>query len=147
MKHIIPLFLFLAWIGQPLMAEDAEKARVVTFKSNPVKCLAAIRVTTIDGRLRTVPAMGFDIEPGEHTLKGPATLDFRNCEPAQSRTRKQESIPPLNWYFEAGKVYYVGLDYSSPQRAEWRYVVWKVEYEDGEVVFDITEPDPDVPKS
>jgi len=41
--------------------------------------------------------------------------------------------------FEAGMVYYVALDHGSIHEEEWQLVVWKVETEDGELVFDITQ--------
>jgi len=141
-KHLVALLAALLAFAAPAFAEEEEaRARVVTYKSNPVKCIAPIAVRVIDGRLRQLPATGFDIEPGEHSIHGTATVELVNCPPVKTARKKPVNVPALDWFFESGKVYYVGLDYSRPQREEWRIVVWRVEYEDGEVVFDITDPE------
>ena len=124
-----------------LFADDSTKVRIVTYKSNPVHCLAAIAIRQVDGHQRQLPTMGFELEPGEHSMHGLATADLRNCTPIKSSRRSSVHIPPLEWFFEPGRVYYVALDYSSPNRENWRLVVWKTEYEDGEVIFDITKND------
>jgi hypothetical protein len=141
MKRIQFLVIMLVFLSVSVFSADPKKARIVTFKSNVVDCLAAISITQIDGQNRMLPTMGFDIEPGEHSMHGRSTVDLRCSKPVRSESRKPVHVPPLEWFFEAGKVYYVGLDYSSPMRENWRVVVWKVEYEDGEVIFDITKKD------
>ncbi len=127
MKKILVMMMSLALLPSMVFAKDENKARVVTFKSNPVKCLAAVAIKQIDGHLRQLPALGFEIEPGWHTMHGMATLNLRDCPVVEERIRKQVHVPPLEWLFEPGKVYYVGLDHSSAQRRNWRLVVWKVE--------------------
>ena len=109
------------------MADDPMVAEVVTFKSDPTKCLASVQIRTIDGKLKQLPSLGFDIEPGWHTMHGMATVNLNHCPAVEDRSRKQVHIPPLEWLFEAGKKYYVGLDHSSPERQNWQLVVWKVE--------------------
>lgn len=143
MTRMVVVAFLAVFIMAPLHAADPEKARVVTFKSNPVECLASVAITQIDGRNRMVPPGGFEIDPGEHSMHGRATVDLRNCPPARTDSRNPVHIPPLEWFFEPGKVYYVGLDYSSPLRENWRLVVWKAEYENGEVIFDRTEDEAD----
>ena len=143
MTKLLPALALLLFLAPPLNAADPEKARVVTFKSNPVKCLASVAITQVDGKNRMLPPGGFKIDPGEHSMHGRATINLRNCPPARTDSRKPVHIPPLEWFFEAGKVYYVGLDYSSPLRENWRLVVWKAEYENGEVIFDRTEDEAD----
>jgi len=140
--------LFFAVLLCPalLMAAETENARIVTHKSNVVRCLAAVQINQIDGKNRQLPTLGFEIEPGEHTMSGLSTIDLRNCPPEETQSRNPVHIKPLDWFFEAGKVYYVALDYSSPKRENWQIVVWKAETEDGEVIFDITRQDPDPSK-
>ena len=145
MKRIL-LALFVLVIAPAMaIAADPAKARVVTFRSNVVKCLAPVAITQIDGRLRQLPSMGFELEPGLHTMHGSVTVDTRNCPVAQAESRRPVHIPPLDWYFEPGKVYYVAFDHSASNRKNWRLVVWKVEYEDGELIFDITAKTPELP--
>lgn len=143
MTRLVSALVLVLAISPLAFAEKEEeaKARVVTYKSNPVKCIAAIAVRVIDGRLRQLPSTGFDIEPGEHSLHGTATVELINCPVAKTNRRKPVNVPALDWIFEPGKVYYVGLDYSQPRREDWRFVVWRVEFEDGEVVFDLTRPE------
>ena len=138
MKKVGLLILSLLFL--PLMAnaehEDREKyegegmSRVVTFRENITKCLASVQIRTIDGHNRMLPTMGFEIEPGWHTMHGAAKLNLKHCPVEDERSHEDVHIPALEWLFEAGKVYYVGLDYSSPTRKNWRLVVWDVKDED-----------------
>lgn len=125
------LALALALPPSVLFAADPSKAQIVTFKSNPTICLASVAIKQIDGHLRQLPTLGFTIEPGWHTMHGLATVNLRDCPVMQERSRKQVHVPPLQWLFKAGKVYYVGLDHSSADRQNWRLVVWKEEYMEG----------------
>ena len=144
-KKLTVLLLSLAVMPTSMFAADPSKSRIVTYKSNPVKCLASVAINQVDGKGRQLPTMGFELEPGTHTMHGRATIDLRNCPVARDRSRTSVHVPPLDWFFEAGKVYYVALDHSAPSRESWRLVVWKVEDEDGETVFDITEKAPELP--
>ena len=129
MKKTGLMILILIFLPAEIVAEELvlENPRVVTFKSNVSTCLASVEIKQIDGHLRTLPTMGFEIEPGWHTMHGIAKLNLNNCPVKEERSRKPVHVPALEWLFEAGKVYYVGLDHSSPMRKNWRLVVWKVE--------------------
>ena len=131
MKKIGMMILVLALTPSAVFAADPSKAQVVTFRSNNAICLASVAIKQIDGHLRQLPKLGFEIEPGWHSMHGLATLDLKNCPVVEDRIRRPVNIPPLEWLFEAGRVYYVGLDHSSASRENWRLVVWKVEYMDG----------------
>lgn len=129
MKKLILLLAAAVFMPLTVSAEDDRgMARVVTFKENVSTCLAPVQIRTIDGRNRNLPSLGFKIEPGWHTMHGSAKLDLRRCpvRDEHKRSSQEVHIPPLEWLFEAGKVYYVGLDYSSPSRENWRLVVWDV---------------------
>ncbi|MDX1460296.1 MAG: hypothetical protein R3348_04505 [Xanthomonadales bacterium] len=108
-------------------AADPEMAQVVTFKEDVTKCLAPVEITTIDGKNRMLPRFGFEIEPGWHSLHGRAKVNLNRCPVVEERIRKTVHVEPLEWQFEAGKKYYVGFDHSSPNRENWRLIVWKVE--------------------
>ena len=136
MNKTLLVILALAMLPTQVFSADPSKARIVTFKSNPATCLAAVAIKQVDGHQRQLPSLGFDIEPGWHTMHGMATVNLRDCPVAQERIRKQVNIPELEWLFKAGKIYYVGLDHSSPSRQNWRLVVWKEEYMDGVEDFD-----------
>jgi hypothetical protein len=132
MKTINRIFLSLLLLPLAVWAEDYEAedlgmAQVVTFKHNVSECLAPVQIKTIDGELRNLPSLGFEIEPGWHTMHGIASINLQHCPVKEERTRDTDHIPALEWLFEAGKKYYVGLDHSSPYRKNWRIVVWKVE--------------------
>jgi hypothetical protein len=118
MKHIALVFIALVILPAAVFAADPSKAQVVTFKSNLTSCLASVAIKQVDGKLRQLPTMGFEIEPGWHTMHGVSTVNLKHC--------------PLEWLFDPGKVYYVGLDHSSPERKNWRLVVWKIESMDEE---------------
>ena len=138
MKKFLVTVLMTTILPASGFAADPEKAQIVTYKANVAKCVAAVHINQIDGKGRQLPAMGFEIEPGEHTMKGLTKVDLINCEPSKSHSRKSASVPPLDWSFEPGKTYYIGLDYMAPLRENWRFVVWKVFDEYGEEVFDTT---------
>ena len=84
-----------------------------------------MHIRQVDGRERQLPANTFELEPGMHSLQGMAKINLTYCR-APNKADKS-SVPPLNAMFEAGKTYNVGLDHSSPDREDWRIVVWKVE--------------------
>jgi hypothetical protein len=131
MKKLAFLILAVAILPAMALAADPNKSQVVTFKSNITACLASVAIKQVDGHQRQLPTMGFEIEPGWHTMHGTATVNLRHCPVNEERIRKTVNVPPLEWLFEAGKVYYVGLDHSSPERRNWQLVVWKVEDMEG----------------
>ncbi|MGA9573179.1 MAG: hypothetical protein WBS20_04435 [Lysobacterales bacterium] len=103
-----------------------EMARVVTDKGRPAECLAPLAVTRIDGESRVVPAQGFLIEPGAHSLNGRATLDMAYC-PLNDPNLYIGSAADLEVVFAAGSTYYIGYNHQPVNTAEWKLVVWQVE--------------------
>jgi hypothetical protein len=118
----------LPLVADPLNEEPAaiEMIQVVTRAGHPGDCLAALAVNKIDGEMRVVPARGFLIEPGVHTINGRATLDSRKCQPIAADQRIG-SVADLEVNFEAGRTYYIAYDHKPQNTEEWKLVVWKVE--------------------
>ena len=118
------LFLFLA----PLFAVAGEtgKAMVITSGVQSAKCISPVHVDNIDGRAVLLPEIGFDIDPGKHSIKGRALVDTSVCRVVGAGSDRY-NVEPLEVEFEAGKTYFFGLDHSAPNRGDWKYVVWKVE--------------------
>ena len=118
------LFLFLA----PLFAVAGEmgKAQVISSGVQATKCISPVHVNSIDGRTVQLPELGFDIDPGKHSLKGRALLDTSVCRVVGTGSDRY-NVEPLEVEFEAGKTYFFGLDHSASNRNDWKYVVWKVE--------------------
>jgi hypothetical protein len=138
-KHLLLIGLVLAAL--PLVADPvgedsavSEMAKVVTQAGRPGDCLAALAVNKIDGELRVVPAQGFLIEPGIHTINGRATLDTRKCQPITA-DQQISSAADLEVNFEAGRTYYIAYDHKSQNTEEWRLVVWKVEFDNPSQTF------------
>lgn len=102
--------------------------RVVTSFNNAAQCISPVQIRKIDGKEATVQRMGFNLEPGQHTLSGSAVIDTSSCLTIGSTTR-HATAAPLEAEFELGKVYYVGYDHSSADRDDWKIVIWKVEDE------------------
>jgi hypothetical protein len=129
MKNLRPLYglaaALLLLLPLTVQASDPEKAWIVTQESRPVECISPVAIRNIDGRERRLPAQGFRLEPGSYTLTGTAVLDTRYCPVLSANS--WDRIQPLKAEFEAGKKYYVGLDHSSRDRADWSLVVWKIE--------------------
>jgi hypothetical protein len=120
----------------PLAAEpvNSDMAKVVTGTARPADCLAPLAVNKIDGQMRSVPAQGFLIEPGVHTINGRATLNIASC-PIKDRKLQISSTPDLEMNFETGKTYYIAYDHSQDNAEDWALVVWKVE-QSGLAVFE-----------
>ena len=122
----ISLVLFMVLLPAAAMAKDMSKAHIVTMIAKPAQCLSSIAVNQIDGEEKRVHPQGFEIDPGLHTITGRAMIDTTFCRVIRSK-QAGTAVPPLTTIFEAGKTYFVGLDHSSKDRAEWRLVIWKVE--------------------
>lgn len=109
----------------PAAAASDDMARIVTQVAKPADCVSRVAVQFINGERKFVSPQGFDLEPGKYTLEGTVALDTTFCRTAYGNPTRD--VPPLEAEFEAGKTYYVGFDHSSQDRADWGYVVWKVE--------------------
>jgi len=107
-------------------AEEEGNARVITSYNNLAQCISPVHILKIDGREVAVQRMGFDLEPGKHTLSGKALIDTSFCQTV-GRGTNQNTAPPLEAEFEAGKTYWVGFNHKSPNRKDWKYVIWNVE--------------------
>jgi hypothetical protein len=103
-----------------------ERVRVVTELDQQNECLAPLIINRIDGLKRTMPAAGFLIETGLHTLNGQAILDTTKCRPLDD-IQHIARADDLEVDFEAGKTYYVAYDRSHQSVDEWKLIVWKVE--------------------
>ena len=90
------------------------------------QCISPVQVRKIDGREAAVHSMGFNLEPGTHTLTGSALIDASMCKTVGRGTGRNK-IEPLEADFEAGKTYWLGYDHSSTDRNDWKLVIWKVE--------------------
>jgi len=112
----------------PLASEvdAATMARVVTGAGRPADCLAPLAVSRIDGEARSVPAKGFLITPGVHTVNGRATLDLALC-PLSDPDLTVGEAPDLEVEFVAGETYYIGYYYPPDKLDEWKLMVWNME--------------------
>ncbi len=124
-KHVL-MVAILAGLPISAVLANNEMASVITHGGRPVHCLSPIAVNKIDGRQTIVPAQGFKIEAGVHTLNGRAILDTTFCRVARGGNVGGYA-PDLEVNFEAGKTYHIGYDHKSANRDEWKLVVWKVE--------------------
>ncbi len=106
-------------------AEEEGKAKIITSHNNLAQCISSVRILKIDGREVAVQRMGFDLDPGKHTMAGSTLINTSFC-PVVGPSTYRDSAPPLEAEFEAGKTYYVGFDHSASKRKDWKYVIWKV---------------------
>ena len=121
MKFLLALLMVV--FSLPAVAGD-EMAHVITSIEKPVQCISPIEVYNIDGQLVKKNSMGFDLEPGKHSLVGTAKINNRDCP--RMRSSGSIDIPALEYEFEAGKTYYIGLEHKSSAQQNWRFVVWRV---------------------
>ena len=105
---------------------ELEMARIISDQSQAENCLAAVAINKVDGEPRLVPARGFLIEPGIHSINGLATMDITHCSIAGD-DRQINTAADLEYNFEAGITYYIGYYHKPHISDERRLVVWKVE--------------------
>jgi len=130
---LFTLVLPLATIAQDIARDatqdgawnEAPVARIVTQEQPPDECIAPVHIRKIDGEPVEVTPGGFELEPGPHSMNGVAVLDTRFCRPALGRN--SQGVADLQADFEADNTYYVGLDYTDPDAANWKLVIWKTE--------------------
>ena len=103
-----------------------EMARVVTGNGHQAECLASVVINRVDGERRVMPAPGFEIEPGIHSINGQAVLDTTKCRPLDDNQQLISAVD-LELNFEAGKTYYIAYDRGHQSAEEWKLIVWKVE--------------------
>lgn len=122
--------------------DEAGKAIIVTGMARPVSCIAPVAIHEIDGKNVQVHPQRFELEAGEHSMKGTAAVNLDYCPKGRTaegrRILKRGRIEPLQGYFEAGLQYYVGFDHSAEDPENWGYTVWKIENAQGKVVRDDT---------
>jgi hypothetical protein len=118
------LFTLLISLLPVSLCASGDKAWVVTSVDKPVECISPISVYSIDGELVHKNQMNFEIEPGRHTLVGTVSSFAAGCP--TMRTSMGQDVPPLDYEFEAGKTYYIGLQHKSANQQSWRFVVWRV---------------------
>lgn len=126
MKYIkcsVLLFLLVPFFTY---AGSEGKAQIISGFNNQAQCIAPVKVKKIDGREATVQPMGFELEPGVHSMNGSVVIDASFCQSVGTRNSRIK-VEPLEAEFEAGKTYYLGFDHNSPDRKEWKLVIWKVE--------------------
>lgn len=125
MQKILLAILLAGLPAAGLMAEG-DMAMVITGGGLPADCMAAVEITKIDGQQKVVPAGGFEIEAGEHSLNGRALIDTSWCK-LEKDDRIFGPLPDLQINFQAGRTYYIGFDHQPENRQEWKLTVWKVE--------------------
>ena len=106
--------------------DDIVMAKIVTGISRSSDCLASVTINRVDGEEKIVPAGGFLIEPGIHTLNGRAKLDTTYCVLGRDGNLAGFA-PDLEVNFQASKTYYIGYDHKSENSDEWKLLVWKTE--------------------
>lgn len=129
MKKLLFVLIALSVLPGSSFAGDPAKARIITSNERLTQCISPVEIKQVDGEERQLPAQGFELSPGAHSLQGSAKLNLTYCQAQPESTATH--VPPLEAVFEAGKTYYIGLDHSSGDRSQWKFVVWKVEDQEG----------------
>jgi hypothetical protein len=111
--------------AQPEFADYASLARIITGQADPQQCLSAVFIREIDGEELTTRTQDFQLQPGWHSMNGMAVIDTQQCPVAIGGAPRP--VPALEYQFDAGMTYYVGLDHGSENPGDWRLVIWKVE--------------------
>jgi len=85
-------------------------------------------IKNVDGVEKAGALMQVELEPGTHTLSGPAQIDNSFCSRVGvSRGGRKNALQPLTAEFEAGKTYYIGVNHKASRESGWFYEIWKVE--------------------
>ena len=123
------LLLLALPLEAQLESHEIAMVQVVTQASHAADCLAPVAVNKIDGEKRAVPAQGFLIEAGLHTINGRAKLDISSC-PFKDDDLRISPAPELEVNFESGKIYYIAYYHGSDNTEDWQLVVWNIEQAD-----------------
>jgi len=124
MRNIL-ILAGLLLLSPMVSAWDESKARIVTMIDKPAECLSSVAIQQIDGKEVTVSPQGFELDPGHHTMNGRAKINTRLCSVVRGNVNV--AVPPLEADFQAGKTYFIGMNYNSSNRADWKLEVWKTE--------------------
>lgn len=103
-------------------------ALVITSQTQSGDNIYPLKIDRIDGQRITDRKTALWLTPGTHTLDG--VDDDVLPRAFVPGLRLDQSFPnrePFEIDVEAGKVYYIGLKADGSRRADWKYVVWKVE--------------------
>ena len=109
--------------------ESKTTATVYTADRRPADCISPISVYKIDDRNLVTGLQEFELPPGRHSLSGRAIITDSFCSKsgvASSGGRKDE-LKPLVYDFEAGKVYFVGVNHKASRASGWYIEVWEVQ--------------------
>lgn len=121
----------LAFAGKPYFVNPNEPHGVVTGIINlPAKELFSVDITEVNGR-RTSRKEGIWLKPGTYRIHATnAKIDLRRTAALGRDIRPRTSIREamtIELEVEQGKTYYLALDTSSHNRADWKLVNWMVE--------------------
>ena len=126
LKALIVIVLAAMLLPSQALAGKEGKAKIITGHNKAAQCISPVQIRKIDGSEAAVQPMGFNLDPGTHTMTGSAKVDASFCKTVGKDTGRYK-IEPLEADFEAGKTYWVGYDHSSADRKDWKLVIWKVE--------------------
>ena len=117
-----------ALAGKDYFASPGEPHGLVTGIVNlPARELFAVNISEVNGK-RTARQQGVWLKPGTYTInaKG-AVVDLRRSTALGREARRDRGGLGIELEVEAGKIYYIALDTSSPNRRDWHLVNWRVE--------------------
>ena len=113
-----------------LQWQPESQAKIITQNGVQERCIAPVSVYEINDQTTSVSQQGFYLEAGHYRIKAQGLVSTFGCPVLY--IPKHYRIPPIEATFEAGKVYYLGMDHSSTRITDWRVVIWRVEGESGE---------------
>lgn len=128
--------------GEPVSDPRPEDrfAVIETGASRKAEGIFPVLITELDGaRHNTAPQdlsrpeagfprgrTHFKVKPGTHRIKALALVD-RTYVPGVSRDLSRGGDDTLEYNFQSGMRYFVGLKAAGARRADWELVVWKTE--------------------
>ncbi|MEM1411170.1 MAG: hypothetical protein AAGH19_02345 [Pseudomonadota bacterium] len=115
-----------------LIWQPDTQAKIITQVGLQAECIAPVSVYEINGQTTTVSQQGFFLEGGQHKIKAQGLVSTFGC-PAVYIPRNYVT-PPIEANFEAGKVYYLGMDHNPRSIRDWRVIIWKVEDRNGNAI-------------
>lgn len=120
--------MIIGFVASLAVFAGEEKALVIASGSQAASCISPMLIKNVDGKEMAGALMQIELEPGKHTISGPAQIDTSFCSRVGiSRGGKKNALKPLEVELEAGKTYYIGVNHKASRESGWFYEVWKVE--------------------
>ncbi|MDJ0655155.1 MAG: hypothetical protein QNJ40_13420 [Xanthomonadales bacterium] len=111
-------------------------ATLVTEGASRARGIYPVQIYKLDGREINTQQTIHRIEPGVHTIQARALADWGLSQTTR-RTARREPPPVLEFNFQSGRRYFLGMKAPEPGETRWQLVIYRTEdVEEGTIRID-----------